>query len=84
MVGGEPGQNLSQKVRRESCGFLEGKGPNRRHICSWPEGELQEVEDGQIQQAPEVAGAHPSNGRTPLRMVAVSHPGGLGTVPHLP
>lgn len=83
-MGENQAKGLSQKVTRESCGFLEGKGPNRRHFCSWPEGELQEVEDGQIQQAPEVAGAHPSNGRTPLRTVALSHPGRSGTVPDLP
>lgn len=48
---------------------------NRGHSCSWPEVELHEVDDGQIQQAPEVAGVHLSNGRTPLRKVVLSHPG---------
>ena len=51
------------------------KVPNRGHSCSWPEVKLEGVEDGQIQQGPEVAGVHPSKWRTLSRKVALSHPG---------
>lgn len=55
--------------------WLSGRCQIEGTSCSWPEVKLKEVEDGQIQQAPEVAGVHPSNWRTPLRNVAQSHPG---------